>query len=72
MTDRIGYIEQDKRWKATVTYEVDIEETRQVIHHVEELEELQGLIEQGPTFCAIRDFQIEYCGPKETIKESYD
>lgn len=67
---RIGYVEEDKRWKATVVYAVTETETRTVIHHVWELEELDGLIESGPTFCAIRDFKIEYMGPKETIEEA--
>lgn len=69
-TARIGYVEEDKRWKATVIYQVTKRETREVIHHVNELEEFQDLIERGPTFCSIQDFRIEYRGPKETIKES--
>jgi hypothetical protein len=67
---RIGYVPQDTRWKATVSYEVDNGELREVIHHIWELEELQDLIESGPTFCSIRSFKIDYCGPKETIKEA--
>ena len=47
-------------------------ETRTVIHHVDELEELQELIETGPTFFAIKSFNIEYYGPKETLKESLE
>ena len=70
--DRIGYIPKDTRWKATVSYEVDDKELRQVTHHIMELYELQQLIESGPTFCSIRSFQIEYCGPKETIKEAME
>ena len=70
LTDRIGYVEKDRRWKATVVYNVTKTETRKVIHHVMELYELQELIENGPTFCAIKSFKIEYCGPKETIEES--
>ncbi len=72
MTRRIGYIEEDKRWKVTVIYRVTSKETRTVIHHIDELEELQELIENGPTFCAIKSLNIEYCGPKETIKESFE
>lgn len=67
---QIGYVPKDTRWKATVVYRVTEDETRTVIHHVMELHELQGLIEYGPTFCAILDFRIEYCGPRETIEES--
>lgn len=68
----IGYIAKDCRWRATVTYKVTETENRSVVHDIEELEELQSLIERGPTFCAIVDFKIEYLGPKETIKESYE
>ena len=68
--ERIGYIPKNTRWCATVDYRVTETETRTVIHHVMELEELQDLIESGPTFCAIKNFSIEYCGPKETIQES--
>ena len=68
----IGYIAEDCRWRATITYQVTEEETRSVVHDVMELYELQDLVEQGPTFCAIRDFRVEYCGPKQTIKESYE
>ncbi len=67
---RIGYVPEDTRWTATVAYEVDDGELRRVTHHVMELEELHDLIEIGPTFCSIRSFTIEYCGPKETIKEA--
>lgn len=67
---RIGYIAKDCRWRATITYQVTGEETRSVVHDVMELEDLQEIIEGGPTFCAIREFKIEYCGPKETIEES--
>ena len=52
--------------------DIDKKETRTVIHHVDELAELQSLIECGPTFCAITRFEIEYCGPKETIKKSME
>lgn len=75
MTDniaQIGYIAEDCRWRATITYQVDDNETRSIVHDIEELEELQDLVEQGPTFCAIVDFKIEYCGHKETIKESWE
>lgn len=68
---RIGYVPQRTRWKAIVEYRVNEAETREVIHHVMELSELQELIENGPTFCAISKFLIEYCGPKETIEESF-
>ena len=68
----IGYIAKDCRWRATVTYEVDNGEMRSVVHDVMEIEDLQDLIESGPTFCAIRDFKIEYWGPRETIKESME
>lgn len=34
--------------------------------------EPKDLVEMGPTFCSIVDFKIEYCGQKETIKESYE
>lgn len=67
---RIGYVEEDKRWKATVVYRVTGAETRTVVHHIWELEELQDLIEGGPTFCSIDDFKIEYCGHKETIEQA--
>lgn len=67
---RIGYVPEKKRWRATVTYEVDNAEMRQEIFDIWELEELQSLIEGGPTFCSIRDFKIEYMGSKETIKEA--
>lgn len=67
----IGYIQEDCRWRATITYQVTETETRKVVHDVMEIEELQDLVESGPTFCAIVDFKIEYCGYKETIKESY-
>lgn len=66
----IGYIAKNCRWRATIEYQVTDSETRSVVHDVMELEELQSLVEAGPTFCAIVDFRIEYCGPKETIKES--
>lgn len=68
---KIGYVKKDTRWKATIVYRVNKTECREVIHHVMELHELQGLIENGPTFCAIKNFNIKYCGPKETIEESY-
>lgn len=67
---RIGYIPKNTRWTATVVYRVTKTETRTVIHHVMELEELQDLIENGPTFCAIKSFKIDYCGPKKTIEEA--
>lgn len=68
----IGYIEEDCRWRATITYQVTDTETRKVVHDVAEIEDLHELIERGPTFCSIVDFRIEYCGPKETIKESFE
>lgn len=67
---RIGYVPKDTRWTATVIYKVDNNETRKVIHHIWELEELQQLIESGPTFCSIESFKIDYNGPKETIEEA--
>lgn len=67
----IGYVEEHKRWKATVIYQVTETETRTKIAHVEELEELQEIIESGPTFCSIKSFDIEYCGHKETVEESF-
>ena len=72
MTDiaYIGYIAEDKRWRATITYAVTDTETRAVVHDVMELKQLHDLVERGPTFCAIRDFKIEYLGPKETIKQA--
>ena len=69
---KIGYVKKDTRWKATIVYRVTGKETRAVIHHVMELEELQSLVENGPTFCAIKSFKIEYCGPKETIKQAME
>lgn len=69
---KIGYIPKETRWTATLVYRVTKKETRAVIHHVNEIEELQPLIENGPTFCAIKSFKIEYCGPKETIEESFN
>lgn len=68
---RIGYVEEDLRWKATISYKVNETENRTVIHHVEELSELENLVERGPSFCAIESFKVEYCGPKETIEESF-
>jgi hypothetical protein len=68
---KIGYTPKDTRWKATVVYKVNAKENRTVIHHVDELIELQHLIEQGPSFCAIKSFKIDYCGPKETIEDSF-
>lgn len=68
----IGYVEKDCRWRAIITYQVTGSETRKDIYDVFEIEELQDIVEQGPTFCSIVDFRIEYCGPKETIKESME
>jgi len=68
----IGYVEQDCRWRATITYQVTETETRKVVHDIMEIEDLQDLVESGPTFCSIVDFKIEYCGPRETIKESME
>ena len=69
---RIGYQPEDKRWRARVSYEVDDGELRQETFDVFEIGELERLIEEGPTFCAIRSFNIEYLGPKEAIKESME
>ena len=67
----IGYVAEDSRWKAVIQYQVTDGETRTVIHDVEEIEDLQELVENGPTFCAIVEFKIEYLGAeKETILES--
>lgn len=68
--DRIGYVEKETRWKATIVYRVTEKEDRTVVHHVWELSDLQELVESGPTFCAIKSFTVEYCGDKETIEES--
>lgn len=68
----IGYIEKDCRWRATISYQVTETEFRSVVHDVMEIEDLHDLVERGPTFCAIRDFKIEYIGPKETIKEAME
>jgi len=71
-TVQLHSIPENWRWKAIVTYEVDGGEFRQNEHYIEELYEIHDIIEQGPTWCSIRDFRIEYHGPKETIKESID
>lgn len=66
---RIGYVHEDTRWKATIVYRVTETEDRTVIHHVMELAELQQLVENGPSFCTIKSFSIEYCGDHYTIEE---
>lgn len=68
--NRIGYIPRETRWTATIVYQVTETETRTVRHHVMELHELHDLVERGPTFTAIRLFDIQYHGSKETIEES--
>jgi len=70
--ERIGYIEQELRWRATIVYQVTHSETRTVVHDIEELGELQDLIEQDATFCSIVDFKIKYMGSHTTIKESME
>lgn len=67
---KIGYVQKDTRWTATIVYRVTKTETRTIIHHVQELSELEQLVEESPTFCAIKSFMVEYRGPKETIEES--
>jgi len=66
---RIGYVPKDTRWKVTIVYRVTDTEDRTVIHHVMELAELQSLVEEGPSFCTIKIFSIEYCGDHYTIEE---
>lgn len=71
MTDihRIGYVPEDTRWKATIVYRVTETEDRTIIHHVMELAELQRRVEDGPSFCSIKSFAVEYCGDHYTIEE---
>ena len=46
-----------KRWTATVTYSTDAGPVN-VIHEIEELDELQDLIERGPDWNASVDIRI--------------
>ena len=68
----IGYKQEDTRWRATIVYQVTDTETRTVIHDIMELCDLQVLVEMGAIFCSIIDFNIEYMGSFETIKESME
>jgi len=66
------YHQEPARWRAKIVYRVTNDETRTAIHNFWEISELDQIVESGPTWCAIESFNIEYCGPKETIKESME
>ena len=65
--------DEQKRWLAVVTYRTE-EGTVSTEHEIEELDEIDEIIEQGPSWIALDDIKITLqrdCGMgKLTVKEA--
>ncbi|NHK29177.1 hypothetical protein FF098_014750 [Parvularcula flava] len=55
------------RWQAEITYRSDNGPINGVIHHLEELEDLQDIIERGPHWDALIDIRITRIGADEKM-----